>query len=240
SAQGLLRVEGPARAEAGPGASAHRRQARRPTTARAAPARQSAQALAVLGGIVRGKSVTLRTPTEADLPLVNAWLADMRVRRGGHRWEEPAALETWKERFKEAAKAEHMVLWVVEAEGKAAGIVRVEFWHEPPGGAAIHFFVIDPAVWRRGYGWDAALALHRYLFEYCDLKVVAATLPADNAGGLRIAERLGYREFGHGHDVHYRDGAYADQLEMRFDRAVWDERWSGEREYAPLAPDVTR
>ena len=194
----------------------------------------------MLGGIVRGKTTTLRMPTEADLPLVNAWMADMRVRRGGHKWDEPAWIDTWKERFKEAAKAERMVLWMIEAEGKAAGVIRIELWHEPPGGAAIHFFVLDPEIWQRGYGWDAALALHRYLFDYSDLKVVALELPADNAGAVRIADRLGYRTFGQGHDVYYRDGGYADKLEMRFDRAVWDERWSGEREYAPLAADVTR
>ncbi len=194
----------------------------------------------MLGGIVRGKSVTLRTPAEADLSLVNALMADMRVRRGGHKWDEPAAPDTWKERFKEAAKDERSVLWTIEAEGRAAGAVQVEMWREPQAGASIRFFIIDPAMWRRGFGRDAALALHRYLFDYLDLKIVGLTVPADNAGGLRIAERLGYKTFGQGHDVYYRDGAYADQLEMRFDRAVWDERWSGEREYAPLAQDVTR
>lgn len=194
----------------------------------------------MLGGIVRGKTVTLRTPTEADLPLVNGWMADMDVRRGGHKWDEPAALETWKERFKEAAKAERSALWTIAAEGRAVGVTQVEFWREPQAGASLSFFVLDPDAWRRGLGSDAALALHRYLFDYLDLKVVGATLPSDNAGGVRIAERLGYKTFGHGHDVYWRDGGYADQLEMRFDRAVWDERWSGEREYAPLTADVTR
>ena len=194
----------------------------------------------MLGGIVRGKSVTLRTPTEADLPLVNAWMADMRVRRGGHLWDEPAALETWKERYKEAAKAERTALWTIAEGGRAVGLTQVEFWHEPRAGASLRFFIVDPDVWRRGLGSDAAIALHRYLFDYLDLKVVAIELPADNAGGVRIAERLGYKTFGQGHDVYYRDGAYADRLEMRLDRAVWDERWSGEREYAPLATDVTR
>lgn len=194
----------------------------------------------MLGGIVRGKTTTLRVPTEADLPLVNAWMADLRVRRGGHKWDEPAWIDTWKERFKEAAKAERTVLWAIQAEGRCTGVAQIEMWRENPIGASIRFFVIDPAVWSRGFGWDSALALHRYLFDYLDLKIVGSTIPADNGGGVRIAERLGYTTFGHGHEVYYRDGAYADQLAMRFDRAVWDERWSGEREYAPLAADVTR
>lgn len=194
----------------------------------------------MLGGIVRGKSVTLRTPKEADLALVNAWMADMHVRRGGHKWDEPAALETWKERLKEIAKAERQTLWLIEAEGSAAGVVAVDVWPDPLGGMDIRFFVLDPGVWRRGFGWDAALTLHRYLLDYLDLKVVTVNMPADNAGGLRIAEKLGYREFGRGHDVYYRGGAYADQVQLRMDRATWDEKWSTEREYAPLAADVTR
>ena len=194
----------------------------------------------MLGGIVRGKTVTLRTPVEADLSLVNAWMADMRVRRGGHKWDEPAALDTWKERLKEEAKAERRILWTIEAEGRSAGLAAVDVWPDPLGGVDIRFFLLDAGVWRRGYGWDAALALHRYLLDYLDLKVVTLSLPADNVAALRIAERLGYRTFGQGHEVYYRDGAYADRLEMRFDRATWDERWAGEREYLPLAADVTR
>jgi len=190
----------------------------------------------MLGGIVRGKLARLRTPAEADLPLVNAWMADMRVRRGGHLWAEPAALETWKERLKEAAKAERTVLWTIEADGRGVGFVQVEMGHEPPPGAYIKYFVLDPAVWRRGLGWDAALALHRYFFDYLDMHHMGVALPADNAAALRIAEKLGFRTFGHGHDVYYRDGAYVDQLEMRFDRETWDERWATEREYAPF-PD---
>ncbi len=60
-------------------------------------------------------------------------------------------------------------------------------------------------------------------------------MPADNAGGRRIVERLGYIEYAHGHDVHYRDGAYVDELSFLMERTAWDERWSAEREYAPAA-----
>lgn len=195
----------------------------------------------MLGGIVRGKKTQLRTPVEADLPVFNSLMADMRVRRGGHLWEEPAWIDTWKERLKEAAKAERMVLWTIEAEGRPAGVTRVENWTEPAQGASLQIFVIDPELWRRGYGWDAALALHRYLFDYLDKKVIESTMPADNAGGRRIAERLGYTTFGHGHAVYYRDGAYVDQLSMRYDRPAWDERFgASEREYAPFPEGITR
>jgi RimJ/RimL family protein N-acetyltransferase len=195
----------------------------------------------VLGGIVRGKLTTLRTPKESDLAKVNAWMADLQVRRGGHLWDEPAWIDTWKERYKEIAKAERQVLWAIEAEGRAVGLIAVEVWPDPLGGVDLRFFFLDPEVWRRGFGWDAALALHRYLLDYLDLKVVTVSVPADNAGALRIAERLGYREFGRGHEVYYRDAAYVDRVELRFDRATWNERFGeSEREYAPLGAEVQR
>lgn len=195
----------------------------------------------MLGGLVRGKIATLRTPVEADLAPVNAWMADMRVRRGGQLWDEPAALETWKERLKEAAKDDFGIVWIVEADGRAAGVTRAGLWRESPGGASIDLFVLDPAVWRRGIGRDAALALHRYLFDYLDMRITETTLPADNVAGLRIAEELGYKEFGRGHQVRYRDGEYVDQVHLRFDRPVWNERWGAEhREYAPFPEGIAR
>jgi hypothetical protein len=40
--------------------------------------------------------------------------------------------------------------------------------------------------------------------------------------------------------VHYRDGAYVDEVQLMLTKETWHERWSGEREYAPLAAEATR
>jgi RimJ/RimL family protein N-acetyltransferase len=189
-----------------------------------------------LGGIVRGKRTTLRTPIEEDLPAYNRWMADMRVRRVSDVWHQPAMPATWKDRLKEQAKEQRVVLWSIETDGRLIGLARARLGGvESPPGADLQHFVIDPEEWRKGYGWDAALALHRYFFDYLDLKRSATKLRADNAGALRIAERLGYIEFGRGHEAHYRDGGYVDDVWMLIERATWDERWArSEREYAPL------
>jgi RimJ/RimL family protein N-acetyltransferase len=195
----------------------------------------------MLGGVVRGKLVVLRTPRENDLPFVNGLMADMRVRREGQLWDEPATLATWKERLKEAAKDDHGILWAVEADGRAVGIAQVRWEREEPRQVDIALLIIDPEHWGRGLGGDAAVALHRYLFDYLDRRICNLEVAADNERALRIARRLGYREFGRGHEVYYRDGEYADKLLLRFDREVWDERWAAtEREYAPLAEGITR
>jgi RimJ/RimL family protein N-acetyltransferase len=190
-----------------------------------------------LGGIVIGKRTTLRTPTEDDLPSYSRWMADMRVRRAAGVWHQPAMPATWKERLKEQAKEQRSVLWSIETEGRLIGSVRARVGSlEGPPAAHLQHFIVDPDQWRKGYGWDAALALHRYFFDYLDLKRSGLELRADNVAALRIAERLGYTEFGRGHQVHYRDGAYVDEVWLVMQREVWDERWAQkEREYEPLA-----
>lgn len=189
-----------------------------------------------LGGIVKGKRTVLRAPTEDDLVAYARWMADMRVRRMSRVWHEPAMPATWKERFTEAAKEKNAAFWSIEADGALVGMVRVGFGWEPHrDGAHISELFIDPDHWRKGYASDALLALHRYLFDYLDLRRVASAFRADNAAAPRIAERLGYTEFAHGHQAHYRDGAYVDQVWVTMDRSTWDERWGKtEREYEPM------
>jgi len=195
----------------------------------------------VLGGVVRGKTTTLRTPVEADLPTIAAWMADLRVRRSAAVWGEPATAATWKERLAEQAKDRESALWSIEAAGRLVGLTRISYgW---PRGMSqsvdVTHLLIDPAEWRRGLGFDAALALHRYVFDYLHVQRTEVALRADNAAALRIAERLGYREYAHGHAVHWRDGGYVDELRLRMDLASWDERFgASEREYEPFAPEA--
>ena len=194
-----------------------------------------------LGGIVRGKTATLRLPTEDDLVAYGRWMADLRLRRAADVWHEPAMPATWKERLAEQTKEKESALWTIEADGKAVGLVRVRWGWEPRRDSAfVEYFAIAPDEWRKGYGFDAALALHRYLFDYLDLRRVGVELRADNEGGRRICEKLGYVEFSHGHEVHYRDGSYVDELGLLMERETWDTRWGEQhREYEPLGTRTT-
>lgn len=189
-----------------------------------------------LGGIVRGSRTTLRTPIEADLSTIARWMADLRVRHAAGVWHEPAMPATWKERFTEQTKEKGSVLWAIEADATLVGLARVSWGWEPRRDSAhVDHFVIDPESWHRGLGSDAALALHRYLFDYLDLRRVTIELQADNTHARRIADRLGYVEFQHGHEARYRDGAYVDEVMLLMERSAWDERWGAAyREYAPL------
>ena len=192
-----------------------------------------------LGGTIRGKKTTLRLPIEADLEMYNRWIADMRVRRAHRVWHEPAMPATWKERFKEIAKDKQHVLWSIDAGGSLVGFALGHLW-TMGNGFDVNQLVIDPDEWRKGYGFDAALALHRYVFDYLDLRLATFELRADNGAALKIVTKLGHTEFAHGHEVDYRDGAYVDEIKLRMDKETWHERWSAEREYPPLAADATR
>jgi RimJ/RimL family protein N-acetyltransferase len=194
-----------------------------------------------LGGTIRGKTTTLRLPVEADLETYNRWMADMRARQAHSIWQEPAMPATWKERFKETAKDKMGVLWSIDAEGRLVGLAAGNFWSPTEPGFTLRQLLIDPDEWRKGYGFDAALALHRFLFDYLDLKRSGVEIRADNVAALRIADRLGYVEYARGHDVYYRDGAYVDEIQLFMSKDTWQERWGAtEREYAPVAADATR
>jgi RimJ/RimL family protein N-acetyltransferase len=193
-----------------------------------------------MGGTIRGKTTTLRLPVEADLDTYNRWMADMRARRAHSVWHEPAMPATWKDRIKEIAKDKMSVLWSIDAEDRLIGFATGNFWSPTQPGFTLRHFLIEPDEWRKGFGFDAALALHRYLFDYLNLPRSGAEVRADNAGALRIAERLGYEEYARGHDVYYRDGAYVDEIQLFMDLDTWNKRWSTEREYEPLAADATR
>ena len=202
----------------------------------------------MLGGIVRGKRTLLRVPTEADLAGIARWAADMRVRGAlTHAyWDEPAMPATWKERLAKQSEDKGSVLWAIEADGTLVGSCRVDFPTDPgsfgEGGIGITHFTIDPDRWRQGLGWDAALTLHRWIFDIVHARMSHTSLAAHNAAAIRVAEQLGYETYARGHAVHYGDGRYVDDLQQQMWLATWDERWGAtEREYpVPLGDELER
>jgi len=195
----------------------------------------------MFGGTVRGRTTTLRVPVDADLDAHKRWAADMRVRRAGPigRWHEPAATATWKERWTEQAKDKTSVLWSIDGDGRLVGYALIRFQGAPHAdGISLDHLVIDPDEGRKGYGWDAALTLHRWVFDFMNLRLAATDrIAADDVGRQRILEKLGYVRFGHGHGRYYRDGGYVDQYLYQMDRDIWNERWPDEREYPPLGDE---
>ncbi|HET8569049.1 MAG TPA: GNAT family protein [Candidatus Limnocylindria bacterium] len=196
----------------------------------------------MLGGIVRGRRVSLRPMRDDDLPGVSRWSADLRVRRAhsaGY-WAEPATLATWKERLAEASKDHRSVLWAIESDGALVGSAAVGM-PDPAFSdiVDVRHLTIDPERWRRGLGWDAALTVHRWIFDIAHVRIAATRVPADAAGALRIAERLGYTTFARGRRAYWHDGAHVDETRLRMELATWDERFGeSERDYEALGPEA--
>ena len=143
---------------------------------------------------------------------------------------------TWKERLVEQTKDKSNVLWSIDADSGIVGLARAGFGWEPHrDGAHVDQLLIDPEHWRKGYGLDAAIALHRFFFDYSDLRRVSASFLSENGGAKGIAEKLGYVEYARQHEGFYRDGEYVDEIYAVLDRPRWDERYPQEREYQPTA-----
>src|SRR5437762_715643 len=133
----------------------------------------------MFGGTVRGRTTSLRLPAETDLEAHKRWAGDMRVRRAGPigRWHEPAATATWKERWTEEAKDKSSVLWSIAASDATVGFIRIRFEGAPHAETiGLNQFVIDPDQERKGYGWDAALTLHRWIVGNGGVSLRAPTL----------------------------------------------------------------
>ncbi len=193
---------------------------------------------------MRGKRTTLRLPVEEDLAAHQRWAADPRLRRAGPvgRWHEPAMSATWKERFVEQAKDKGSVLWSIDAGDALIGYARLGLEESPPADIVqLLQLVIDPGQQYLGLGWDAGLALHRWIFDFMHLRMASVDhIAADDAGRRRILEKLGYQQFGHAHSIYYRSGAYIDGYLYQMEIDAWDARWGAEREYAPLGPESER
>ena len=200
----------------------------------------------MLGGIVRGRRTLLRVPTDADLDGIARWAADMRVRGAlTHAyWDEPAMRATWKERLAKQSEDKGSVLWAIDADAALAGMCRIDYPTDRGSFGddiiRITHFTIDPERWHQGLGWDAALTLHRWIFDIVHARSSATALAAHNTAAIRIAERLGYETYALGHAVHYGDGRYVDELQQRMELATWDERFGAtEREYpVPLGDEL--
>ncbi len=67
-------------------------------------------------------------------------------------------------------------------------------------------------LWGRGLGSDAARVRNRYAFEVLGLRLLIASVMADNAGSLAMLAKVGYSEAGRVPERYWKRGAYRDQV----------------------------
>jgi RimJ/RimL family protein N-acetyltransferase len=67
-------------------------------------------------------------------------------------------------------------------------------------------------LWGRGLGSDAARVRNRYAFEVLGLRLLIASVIADNAASLAMLSRVGYAEVGRVPERYWKRGAFRDQV----------------------------
>ena len=67
-------------------------------------------------------------------------------------------------------------------------------------------------LWSRGLGGDAVAVRNRYAFEVLGLRLLIATVIADNVRSLAMLAKAGYQEVGRVPERYWKRGAYRDQL----------------------------
>ena len=163
----------------------------------------------MLGGVVRGKTITLRTTAEADLADHIRWHGEWEATKWLPRRPWPESLEQRREWLKQTSKDRALMHWEVEADGTHLGYADVRLiWPPRVEGWAVEALFLAPEARGRGLGADAAGALHRYLVDYVGLDFGDVRLYRDDAAGRRLFESLGYAEYAHGRDALYRGGRY--------------------------------
>ncbi|MDR3578172.1 MAG: GNAT family N-acetyltransferase [Anaerolineaceae bacterium] len=135
----------------------------------------------------------LRVQQAADVPaLINLWLDPLAMRyMGGPR--DPVILQPEFDKVTENPYAERYDLWtVVEKQtGRVIGHCGlipkdVEDKHEIE-----LVYLIDPAVWGRGYAAEISQAIISYGFDQLGLHRLIALIEPENKASQRVAEKLG-------------------------------------------------
>ncbi|MET8349195.1 MULTISPECIES: GNAT family protein [unclassified Micromonospora] len=162
--------------------------------------------------MLRGRAVTLRPATVADVPALAAIRADPEVRR----W--------WRggDDLVEAVRADladdELTLYAIEHDGRVIGAIQ---WYAEPDPdyrhASLDIF-LDPAVRGAGLGVDAIRTLARHLIEEYGHHRFTIDPAAANSAAIRAYAKVGFRPVGvlrryeRGEDGRWHDGLLMDLL----------------------------
>ena len=73
-------------------------------------------------------------------------------------------------------------------------------------------------MWNKGIGGDAMRVRNRYAFEVLGLRLLIATVIADNSPSLAMLAKAGYTEVGRVPERYWKRGAYRDQVILTLHR----------------------
>ena len=161
-----------------------------------------------------GEKVRL-VPLDRDKHLENAlrWFNDPEVTRWLETGDWPLTRGAEEEFFRAGERQDRAsVQFAVESlQGEHVGFsgLRSIDWQSR---VAVSGSVIGRKdLWGRGFGTDAANVRNRYAFEVLGLRLLIATVIADNGASLKMLAKAGYTESGRVPGRYWKRGAYRDQ-----------------------------
>ncbi len=162
-----------------------------------------------------GEKVRL-VPLDRDKHLENAlrWFNDPDITQWLETGDWPLTRGAEEEFFRSAERQDKAnVQFAVEnLEGEHVGFsgLRSIDWQSR---VAVSGSVIgNRDLWGDGLGTDAANVRNRYAFEVLGLRLLIATVIADNTASLKMLAKAGYVEVGRVPERYWKRGAYRDQV----------------------------
>jgi RimJ/RimL family protein N-acetyltransferase len=176
-----------------------------------------------------GKRVTLRPPTEADLPQ----LYQLIYGETNPEWKkfdapyfplQHQSFEPFQERMSKRIHYTNIAPeMVIESEGEIIGDVSFYWEHEPTRWLEVGIVIYSPSHWSGGFGTEALSLWIDYLFQNLDIARVGLTTWSGNPRMMRCAEKLGMQLEGRMRSCRYYEGVYYDSIRMGILREEWEQ-----------------
>ncbi|MET8087923.1 GNAT family protein [Micromonospora sp. NPDC005237] len=140
--------------------------------------------------MLRGRAVTLRPATVADVPALAAIRAEPEVRRWWRGGDDLAAS------VQADLNDDDLALYAIEHDGRVIGAIQ---WYAEPDPdyrhASLDIF-LDPAVRGEGLGGDAIRTLARHLIDEYGHHRFTIDPAAANSAAIRAYAKVGFRPVG--------------------------------------------
>ncbi|TDC72948.1 N-acetyltransferase [Micromonospora sp. KC606] len=162
--------------------------------------------------MLRGRSVTLRPATDADVPALAAIRASPEVRRWWRGGDDLAAA------VRADLAAEDLTVYAIEHDGRVVGAIQ---WYAEPDPEYRHAgmdLFLDPEARGAGLGGDAIRTLARHLIDAHGFHRLVIDPAAANTAAIRAYAKVGFRPVGvlrryeRAEDGTWQDGLLMDLL----------------------------
>jgi RimJ/RimL family protein N-acetyltransferase len=160
-----------------------------------------------------GKLVRLRAIEEDDLPSIHDMFNDPEVQRTiSVNWPEPlAGTQQWWEGSRANPTTANFAIETVA--GELVGVCGLEGIDGAVRSAGLGIWIGKPH-WDRGYGTDAVRTLCRFGFREMNLQRVGLAVYDNNPRGVRVYEKIGFKEEGRRRRAHFVEGHHVDVIVM--------------------------